>query len=524
MVVGKFRRSESFPVPKPAGGRAAAAKSSFRTRCISLPSRSHPIAAHLADDLHAVRSWPPAPSSSSAAVHWLSDGLARLHLLLAGLSDVLQLPQDHDPLRCRRRRSPALADRFLDDFLRLADAHGSFRAAAIALKQHLAAAQVAIRRRDVQRLPTYLRVLRRAGKELADLAAAVREIRRRPPIDSAAGALTDAEEAEVARVMWEVAVAAADASRVVFLGVAQMSMAAASAAEAVTSRSAWAAAVLRWRERSRSKSSNKKALPEEVLTEEEEREWRRAALERLGAAEDGIASLESGCELVFKSLSYPRFSGAPIIFPSKDEPNKSSFNPFFVHLVLPEISATVCSSVNPPHAYSASEDTFLLHRRHDGKCCTRVGSLSTAAGHDINRAEEENRDQQNGEAAVSLQLLSLSLGSATLRIFLRRHHSEQRMGRENPVGGFGGWSINCTRSSAADGDIDEMAEHACGLVLHKSSDMHQHQHQHHRAVRKDAGLQLHTQTPGAADSHSDAAATAFLFLPLLCTEELQPAA
>ncbi|URE33632.1 hypothetical protein MUK42_35100 [Musa troglodytarum] len=301
MVVGKFRRSESFPVPKPAGGRAAAAaKSSFRTRCISLPSRSHPIAAHLADDLHAVRSWPPAPSSSSAAVHWLSDGLARLHLLLAGLSDVLQLPQARH-LRCRRR-SPALADRFLDDFLRLADAHGSFRVAAIALKQHLAAAQVAIRRRDVQRLPPCLRALRRAGKELADLAAAAREIRRRPPTASAAGAVTDAEEAEVARVMWEVAVAAADASRVVFLGVAQMSMAAASAAEAVTSRSAWAAAVLRWRERARSKSSNKKALPEEVMTEEEEREWRRAALERLGAAEDGIASLESGCELVFKSL------------------------------------------------------------------------------------------------------------------------------------------------------------------------------------------------------------------------------
>ncbi|CAL9155182.1 uncharacterized protein LOC135587536 [Musa acuminata AAA Group] len=317
MVVGKFRRSESFPAPKPAGGRAAAAKSSFRTRCISLPSRSHPIATHLADDLHAVLSWPPAPSSSSAAVHWLSDGLARLHLLLAGLYDVLQLPQAHDPLRCRhRRRSPALADRFLDDFLRLADAHGSFRAAAIALKQHLAAAQVAIRRRDVQRLQPCLRALRRAGKGLADLAASVREIRRRPPTASAAGAVTDAEEVEVARVMWEVAVAAADASRVVFLGVAQMSMAAAEAAEAVTCRSAWAAAVLRWRDRGRSKSSNKKVLREEVMTEKEEREWRRTALERLGAAEDGMESLESGCELVFKSLVNIRVTLLNVITPA----------------------------------------------------------------------------------------------------------------------------------------------------------------------------------------------------------------
>ncbi|URE09774.1 AMP-binding enzyme [Musa troglodytarum] len=277
---------------------APPAKSSFRTRCISLPSRSHPIAAHLADDLHAVRSWPPAPSSSSAAVHWLSDGLARLHLLLAGSPTSSSFPRP-DTLRCRRRSRPSRPlSRRLPPPRR--------RARLLPCRRHRPQAAPRGRPgRDPPRRaapPPCLRALRRAGKELADLAAAAREIRRRPPTASAAGAVTDAEEAEVARVMWEVAVAAADASRVVFLGVAQMSMAAASAAEAVTSRSAWAAAVLRWRERARSKSSNKKALPEEVMTEEEEREWRRAALERLGAAEDGIASLESGCELVFKSL------------------------------------------------------------------------------------------------------------------------------------------------------------------------------------------------------------------------------
>ncbi|RWV79828.1 hypothetical protein GW17_00058983 [Ensete ventricosum] len=138
IAVGRrFRRSESFPALK------SAAKSAFRARCISLPSRSHPLVTHLADDLHSLRSWPLSPSSSSSsdAVHWICDGLARLHLLLTSLFDVLQLPQAQDPLRRGRRRSPALADRFLDDFLRLANAHGSFRSATLALQQDLAAAR-----------------------------------------------------------------------------------------------------------------------------------------------------------------------------------------------------------------------------------------------------------------------------------------------------------------------------------------------------------------------------------------------
>ncbi|KAJ8512024.1 hypothetical protein OPV22_002458 [Ensete ventricosum] len=50
-------------------------------------------------------------------------------------------PRLKTPLRRGRRRSPALADRFLDDFLRLANAHGSFRSATLALQQDLAAAR-----------------------------------------------------------------------------------------------------------------------------------------------------------------------------------------------------------------------------------------------------------------------------------------------------------------------------------------------------------------------------------------------
>ncbi|URE38529.1 hypothetical protein MUK42_16591 [Musa troglodytarum] len=296
MVVGRrFRRSESFPAPK------SAAKSAFRARCISLPSRSHPFAAHLADDLQSLRSWPRSPSSSDA-VHWICDGLARLHLLLASLSDVLQLPQAQDPLRRGRRRSPALADRLLDDFLRLADAHGSFRSATLALKHDLAAAQVAVRCRDERRLACCLRAQRRARKELAELAAAAREVKKRPQPCSATRAAADAEEAEVARVMGEVVAVAAEASAAVFLGVAEMAAAASAAAAGMgPSRFAWG-----------------KAKKEEAAAgeEEEEEKWRRTTLERLGKAEEGFPSLESAGELVFKSLVNVRVALLNVLTPA----------------------------------------------------------------------------------------------------------------------------------------------------------------------------------------------------------------
>ncbi|URE38528.1 hypothetical protein MUK42_16591 [Musa troglodytarum] len=270
MVVGRrFRRSESFPAPK------SAAKSAFRARCISLPSRSHPFAAHLADDLQSLRSWPRSPSSSDA-------------LLLASLSDVLQLPQAQDPLRRGRRRSPALADRLLDDFLRLADAHGSFRSATLALKHDLAAAQVAVRCRDERRLACCLRAQRRARKELAELAAAAREVKKRPQPCSATRAAADAEEAEVARVMGEVVAVAAEASAAVFLGVAEMAAAASAAAAGMgPSRFAWGKAGLR-----------------------------RTTLERLGKAEEGFPSLESAGELVFKSLVNVRVALLNVLTPA----------------------------------------------------------------------------------------------------------------------------------------------------------------------------------------------------------------
>ncbi|KAG6481601.1 hypothetical protein ZIOFF_058205 [Zingiber officinale] len=399
MLTGKFRRSETFPAPPTSAARSSTAKTIFRTRCVSLPVRAHPLAAHLAYDLNCLRSWPSFPSvfvsdpdPSASLARSISDGLERIRLLLIGLADALPVPQARAALLRTNRSCPVLAAFLLDDFLRLADVYGSFRLVTTALRHHLAVAQSALRRHDEPRLAASLRDQRRAGKDLADLAASSRAVIRQAPQVGSTEA--DADVAEVSMLMWEISAAVAEASAAVFLGVRQIASLA--AAEVAPSRFPWAAgvllSVLRWRARARAraraKSIKKKELPQEnrdqvarsrfqrtatVLTavlrwrararansirkespeengsdiaaaskagssrlpwaaavlrwrarakarakpaemktspdqekgnevEAAKEERRRTSLERLGAAEEAIASLEGGVVLVFRSV------------------------------------------------------------------------------------------------------------------------------------------------------------------------------------------------------------------------------
>ncbi|WOL09736.1 hypothetical protein Cni_G18489 [Canna indica] len=365
-VVGndcKLGCPESFPPLNLADCRNAAAKRSFSSRCISLPARTHPLDAYLADDLHSLRSWLSSSSSSCSNAHSISNGLTRLHRLLADLPGILQLPRAQDHLR----RSPVLADRLLDDFLRLADAHGSFRSASLGLQQLLAATQVALRHLEEPRLASCLRAQRDAGKQLSKLAATVREIKKQP---QPAG--FTAEETEVAKVMLEVVASVAEASTTVFLGVAEIS-AAAMDATTTPSRFSWASAVLRWRERATSRllynkasrevnmgggkwrkersatkfngtassmedsrpstpfrweaaalrwkaratseSLSKKSSMGAIGGDAEAEEKRKATLEKLRRAEDAIRSLENGGELVIRSLVNVRVTFLNILTP-----------------------------------------------------------------------------------------------------------------------------------------------------------------------------------------------------------------
>ncbi|KAG1355365.1 hypothetical protein COCNU_07G014770 [Cocos nucifera] len=309
-MMGGMRRSLSFPIP-----RCAALSPWHRhpVRSSSLSCRFHPVVSHLVHKIRGLRAWHAAPLPLCGSPNWIAAGLERLDALLAALADLLFLPQAQEPLR-RHRLSP-WTDRLLDDFLRLADAHGSFRAALTELKSYQADAQVALRRNDKPRLASAVQAQRRAEKEFIRLAAGIRDVARWPGMAEEEEE-EDSGEAEMAGIMRKVTVAALAASGTVMVGVAAVSGAATEAAAGGTGRLAWGAAVLRWR--ARAKAMMKKN--EEGRGRKREREkaaaWRGAVLAKMEMLEECIEALESSSERVFRTLVNTRVSLLNILTPS----------------------------------------------------------------------------------------------------------------------------------------------------------------------------------------------------------------
>uniref|UniRef100_A0A0E0LFU0 DUF241 domain-containing protein n=1 Tax=Oryza punctata TaxID=4537 RepID=A0A0E0LFU0_ORYPU len=264
-----FARSISFPL-SPSRSKTTPPAPGYHARSISLPCRSHPILAHLHTHIRAVRSWAQDPTS-------VASGLAHVDALHAALAELLDLPEAQAALS-------AANDRLLDAFLRLADAHGSFQETVVALKQDVAEALAAIRRRDGARLASAVRSQRKAGKELARLAAAARDGAR----PSRLGLGGSAAEVEVTGLLMESAAVTAAASATLFNTVASMS---ASASAAACSCRKTAALVCLIKKTSASSEEEKETM---------------ALVERLEELEECIDELENGSDKVFRSLVQTR--------------------------------------------------------------------------------------------------------------------------------------------------------------------------------------------------------------------------
>ncbi|KAE8794366.1 hypothetical protein D1007_30915 [Hordeum vulgare] len=137
-----------------------------------------------------------------------------------------------------------LAERLLDDFLRLADAHGSFRQALVALAAHQAETRAALRRGDPGRLASAARAQRRAGRDLPRLAAAARAVAARAPAPLPED--LQPETAALGAAIADSTVAVASASAAVFSGVSSLSNAAAAARVEVASTPCWVTAPSRF--------------------------------------------------------------------------------------------------------------------------------------------------------------------------------------------------------------------------------------------------------------------------------------
>ncbi|CAN6235927.1 unnamed protein product [Urochloa humidicola] len=359
-----YRRTISFPAPKPAAAEdaffalsAASDKlAAYRVRSASLPCRFHPLLLQLDDDVAALRlvtgQSPPCAPAPTPTASSVSAAASQVGRVLVSLSDLLAHPQAQDPLR-RLARSP-LADRLLDDFLRLADAHGSFRQALVALASCQAETRAALRRGraggDPARLASASRAQRRAGRDLPRLAAAARAVAARAPAPLPEGLPPDA--AALAAAVADATAAVASGSAAVFSGVSTLSNAAASARVEVASTPCWATAaaagssssdapgagrhriwwvadLVRWMSRAKRRSAEKHVgggggdedesstvqLRSEARVKPEERA-RRAALERHENLERCIASVDASGEKVFRALVNTRVSLLNILSPS----------------------------------------------------------------------------------------------------------------------------------------------------------------------------------------------------------------
>jgi hypothetical protein len=362
MVVG-FRRTISFPTPKspapPAGNRSAA----YRPRSASLPCRFHPLVVQLDDnvaDLRATVGRLAASGGPAVRAGSVAAAAEQLASVLVSLSDLLHHPQAQDPLR-RLGRSP-LAERLLDDFLRLADAHGSFRAAVVSLAALQAEARAALRREDPSRLASAARALRRSGRDLPRIASSARAVAAKaPPVPPAD---LPADTAAIAAAVVDAAAAVASASAAVFSGVSALSVAASTARvevemttpcwmpsparfgtpscatprtahHVVTTRSSsmpriwWVADLMRWMSRAKRRSAKKRHADDlgstsstqsqldaaAVAMDPDEKE-REVAFERLDNLERCITDVGSSGEKVFRALVNTRVSLLNILTPA----------------------------------------------------------------------------------------------------------------------------------------------------------------------------------------------------------------
>ncbi|XP_052150212.1 uncharacterized protein LOC127768634 [Oryza glaberrima] len=289
MAAGFRRRLTALTIPKASSylRRTRHKKLSYsRARSASLPGRFHPVVTGLHESASALLGWTD-EAPAQAGTQWIGEGVGHLVRLLAGLTELLHHPQAQDPLRPPRKAAP-WTERLLDDLLLLADAHGCFREALLALKQLLAEAHAALRR------PT-----------------------------------SDSGEAALAEAVGAATCAAAAASASFFAGLASAS--ASSASRSLASPTAaspakvavapvwWVADLLRWRRRTVSvaaceSGAGAKETPLDECIDEEEEE-RKAAMDRLLRLEECVVAAEDGCEQVYRALVNARVSLLNVLTP-----------------------------------------------------------------------------------------------------------------------------------------------------------------------------------------------------------------
>ncbi|GAB4828420.1 hypothetical protein Ancab_035418 [Ancistrocladus abbreviatus] len=297
MVVGRYRRTVSFPNPSQTRP-SKPPSNSYHTRSTSLPCRSsHPLIPHLKAEINGLKSWLNESRANSlngkrrTTSSWLNNGLSKLKSIHESLDDILQLPQTQDSLSSR----PDFVDKALEDFLRFVDVYGIFQTSMLGLQQELSAAQVAIRRKDNSKLGLYVKGQTEAAKEMSKLLSIVRCIERQTVSDQ-----DNVDDDEISLLICDVHEVTTSVSAVVFDGIAAWLMPA--------RRLSWIGSSLGFSRRAgRQKVEEQgKGIGIEDLWGLRKKgggdeEMRMGLLKKMKELEDCVSGLENGSERVFRS-------------------------------------------------------------------------------------------------------------------------------------------------------------------------------------------------------------------------------
>ncbi|KAJ4965774.1 hypothetical protein NE237_017623 [Protea cynaroides] len=161
---------------------SSATTSSKHARCISLPSRSHPLSQRLEEQLCRLRSSLEATSSSSLSS--LRQNLACLTDLYDCVGELTQLPHTQQAL-ADGRHDPWVED-VSNASLRLAEACSTTRDALSLMKEHLQDLQSALRRRGGElglekEVATYLFSRKKMNKEIRNSLAYLKRTESKRP-------------------------------------------------------------------------------------------------------------------------------------------------------------------------------------------------------------------------------------------------------------------------------------------------------------------------------------------------------
>lgn len=143
----------------------------YHVRCISMPSRSHPLALGAEEEITKLRTWETSSTSSSETI---CIGLGGLGDLYNCIQDFLQLPLTQQSIAHHQQQK--WVEEVLDGSVRLLDVCGATREILLSIKEQVQALRFTLRRRSSLEVNAYIRSRKKAKKEVTKLLGALKQM------------------------------------------------------------------------------------------------------------------------------------------------------------------------------------------------------------------------------------------------------------------------------------------------------------------------------------------------------------